>query len=566
MEILKEWYRKSLIVSVLVVASSILGMEARASEAAPVVSGTVSSQEEGRMEGVLVSAKAEGSSITVTVVSDKEGHYSFPADRIKPGKYRFGIRAIGYELNDQIEIEIQANKPAQLNLTLQKTKDLSAQLSNAEWLMSIPGTAEQKMFRGSCVDCHSMQRIFRSTYTAETFIPILRRMGYYTAAAGPEEEKRGAASARADTAPPQGSNATGMAGPPVSAIGAADLAKYLSSVNLSTSTDGKWSYELKTLPRPTGQGTKVVITEYDLPRPKCQPHDVVVDREGMVWYVDFVDNYLGRLNPKTGETTEWETPLLKPTAGKSNLDLKIDKDGNPWIAMRAQGGIAMFNKKTQQFTSWSTPPQYNFARMNVSMLSLNEDGTVSFKDSPSFKVYKLNPTTGEIATYPMPNDFYGIRSDSHDNLYLASINSHKIGMLDAKTGEWSVYSPPTAQAGPRRGDVDSKDRFWFAEYFAGQIGMFDPKTKQIKEWPLPFKPWSGPYDVAVDKDGDVWAGGEFMDYIFRLDPNTGQITSYLLPTLDVNVRRVTVDNFSTPPVFWVGENHRAKIAKLEALN
>ena len=68
----------------------------------------------------------------------------------------------------------------------------------------------------------------------------------------------------------------------------------------------------------------------------------------------------------------------------------------------------------------------------------------------------------------------------HDNLYLASINSHKIGMLDAKTGEWWLYSPPTAQAGPRRGDVDSKDRFWFAEYFAGQIGMFDPENQANK--------------------------------------------------------------------------------------
>ena len=46
------------------------------------------------------------------------------------------------------------------------------------------------------------------------------------------------------------------------------------------------------------------------------------------------------------------------------------------------------------------------------MLSLNENGNMWFKDSPALKVYKLNPTTGEIATYPMPNDFYGIRSDS----------------------------------------------------------------------------------------------------------------------------------------------------------
>ena len=96
--------------------------------------------------------------------------------------------------------------------------------------------------------------------------------------------------------------------------------------------------------------------------------------------------------------------------------------------------------------------------------------------------------------------------------------------------------------------------------------MFDPKTKQIKEWPVEPRPWSGPYDVVVDKNGEVWGGGEFTDYVFRLDPKTGNVTRYLLPTVDINMRNVTVDNATTPVTFWVGENHQAKIAKLEPLN
>jgi len=41
---------------------------------------------------------------------------------------------------------------------------------------------------------------------------------------------------------------------------------------------GAWSYELKELPRVKGKGTRVVITEYDLPRKPLMPHDVIVDR------------------------------------------------------------------------------------------------------------------------------------------------------------------------------------------------------------------------------------------------------------------------------------------------
>ena len=113
--------------------------------------------------------------------------------------------------------------------------------------------------------------------------------------------------------------------------------------------------------------------------------------------------------------------------------------------------------------------------------------------------------------------------------------------------------------------MDSRDRFWFGEYKVGKIGMFDTKTKQFKEWGVPPMPWSGPYDVAVDKNGEIWAGGEHTDYLFRLNPKTGQVTTYLLPTLEMNIQKVSIDNSTNPVTIWVGENHQAKIAKVEPL-
>ena len=47
------------------------------------------------MEGVLVSAKKTGSTITTTVVTDEKGHYAFPASRLQPGHYDMTIRAVG---------------------------------------------------------------------------------------------------------------------------------------------------------------------------------------------------------------------------------------------------------------------------------------------------------------------------------------------------------------------------------------------------------------------------------------------------------------------------------------
>src|ERR1700704_2807953 len=76
------------------------------------LSGQVSSAEEGLMEGVLVSAKKDGSSVTTTVVSNDKGQYSFPADRLVPGHYNITIRAAGYNLSGPKTVDIGAGAAA----------------------------------------------------------------------------------------------------------------------------------------------------------------------------------------------------------------------------------------------------------------------------------------------------------------------------------------------------------------------------------------------------------------------------------------------------------------------
>jgi virginiamycin B lyase len=69
----------------------------------------------------------------------------------------------------------------------------------------------------------------------------------------------------------------------------------------------------------------------------------------------------------------------------------------------------------------------------------------------------------------------------------------------------------------------------------------------------------------IDKHDEAWTGSMTTDQILRLDTKTGQFTEYLLPR-STNVRRVFVDNATTPVTFWVGSNHGASIIKLEPLD
>src|SRR5262249_10995977 len=134
---------------------------------------------EGAMEGVLVTAKKAGSTIAITVVTGKDGHYSFPASRLEPGEYAVWIRAVGYDLDGKGAAQVAAGKTANLDLRLKKTRHLSAKLTNAEWLQSMPGTPKQKDMLLNCVSCHTVERIVRSTHDPKEFMQVQARMTTY---------------------------------------------------------------------------------------------------------------------------------------------------------------------------------------------------------------------------------------------------------------------------------------------------------------------------------------------------------------------------------------------------
>ena len=127
------------------------------------LTGTVSSDAEGNMEGVVVTAKKPGSIVEVSVTTDAQGRYTFPENRLDPGEYTISIRAVGYDIDCPTKATVESEKTTTTDIKLKKTKNLASQLTNAEWMMSIPGTEEQKAALLNCVGCHTLERIVRST-------------------------------------------------------------------------------------------------------------------------------------------------------------------------------------------------------------------------------------------------------------------------------------------------------------------------------------------------------------------------------------------------------------------
>jgi virginiamycin B lyase len=525
------------------------------------LNGQVSSADEGPMEGVLVSAKKDGSTVTTTVVSNDKGRFSFPAGRLEPGHYNLSIRAAGYVLSGPKSIDVGADGSGTADLKLGKSNNVVGQLSNAEWLASMPGDDKIKSFLPDCVGCHTLQRVFTSPHSADEWKNVFVRMGRYAPESVPARPQLllsgGARSER----------------PRVPASMVNDAAEFLASVSLSN--PDREEVTLQRLPRPKGRATRVIITEYDLARKEALPHDVVIDPDGHAWYSDFGNEMVGELDPKTGKVTDYPLSLLKADEPKGSLGLELDPDGNLWVGMSYQGGASKVDRKTKTVTAYPLPADWQSPTTQTNMVTpthMNVDGKVWMTDTDNGHLYRLDLKTGKwenlgeaTTTDGKTIRGYGLPSDKDNNVYLLSFGDTRIGEVDAKTKVAKIWTTPMVHSKPRRGRVDNQDRLWFAEYGGNNIAVFDPATQIIKEWKLPTA-WSAPYDVAMTKDAtEVWTGSMLTDQVARLNPKTDEIVEYLLPH-STNIRRVFVDDSGPRPVFWAGNNHGAAIIRVEPLD
>jgi streptogramin lyase len=546
--------------AIVSIAGLLIGLTTMGANA-QTLSGKVSSADEGLMEGVLVSAKKEGSTVTTTVASNAKGEFRFPADRIEPGRYNVTIRAAGYVLTGPKQVDVAAGAPASAEIKLSKAKSIQAQLSNAEWLISAPGDERTKSFLTNCVGCHTLQRVFSAMHTPEEWKNVFVRMGRYAPESVPSRPQLllqgGPRSER----------------PRVAANQMDQAAEFL--VNASVNNPDNESHAFTQLPRPKGRSTNVIITEYDLPRKEALPHDVIVDMDGHAWYSDFGNQFVGELDPKTGKVTDYPLQTLRQDQPKGPLNVEFDPDGNIWVGMSYQAGASKIDRKTKQVTTYPLPKEWQGITSQTNMVTpthMYVDGKVWMEDTENGRIFRLDLKSGQwedrgVATTAKGETVrgYGLPVDKENNLFLMEFGSTKIGKLDAKTNVAQIWSTPMARSRPRRGRFDDQNHLWFAEYGANRIAMFDPATETIKEWKLPTE-WGAPYDAVPTKGGaEAWTGSMLNDHVARLNAKTDEIVEYLLPR-NTNIRRVFVQETGPRPVLWVGNNHGSAIVKVEPLD
>jgi len=95
------------------------------------------------------------------------------------------------------------------------------------------------------------------------------------------------------------------------------------------------------------------IKEWTLPDPGARPRRIAIDADDNVWYTDFAHGFLGRLDPKTGKITEWQSP-----AGPQSQPYGIAyTHGALWYceSYAKPNTIVRFDPNTEKFQTWAIP-------------------------------------------------------------------------------------------------------------------------------------------------------------------------------------------------------------------
>src|SRR5260221_706796 len=122
----------------------------------------------------------------------------------------------------------------------------------------------------------------------------------------------------------------------------------------------------------------------------------------------------------------------------------------------------------------------------------------------------------------------------------------------------NAWQAPTRGSRPHDPLAAKDGAVWYTGQLANVLGRVDPKTSEIREFPLK-TPHSGPHGLQEDREGNIWYTGNTGSLIGKLDPKTGQVTEYQTPEFG-DPHTLIFDNSG---ILWFTMQNANRIGRLD---
>ena len=266
----------------------------------------------------------------------------------------------------------------------------------------------------------------------------------------------------------------------------------------------------------------VDIKEWQVPWDQTRPRDPYVDQQHRVWFVGQSGDYIAVLKSELGQFHQF-----KLDSGTGPHNLIVDKQGQVWYAGNRAAHIGKLDPVTGNITKYPMPDP---KATDPHTLIFGKKRDIWFTVQHGNFVGHLDMDTGQIQLMPLPTPHarpYGIVLDNTHSPWFVEFGTHKFGTIDPDTHTVREIPLSRSEARPRRLGVSSSGVIWYVDYAGGYLGSYHPKTGHIQEWPVPGGSDARPYAMTIDEQDRVWfvETGSKANRLVGFDIQTGNVIS-----------------------------------------
>ncbi len=165
------------------------------------------------------------------------------------------------------------------------------------------------------------------------------------------------------------------------------------------------------------------------------PYGIDVNpQDGSVWYAKLYANKLGRIDPKTLDIVEFDTPVIGPRRPR------FAPNGILWIPGFDAGELLNFDPETEKFTTYSLPTLAPGEYETPYALNVQaRTDLVWITSNMSDRILSFDPITETFTSYPLPTRVSYLRDlvftedgkicSSHSNLPAYAIEGGLAGFI-----------------------------------------------------------------------------------------------------------------------------------------
>ncbi len=251
-------------------------------------------------------------------------------------------------------------------------------------------------------------------------------------------------------------------------------------------------------------------------------------------YMDELAEYLGRVRGPGNSPLNLK-PLPRPTGDAAQVvitEFDLSRPDMPGWIMKHNG------------TDWSEGTPSRWDGRAAHDVAVDNGGYIWFADdaTPERTLGKLDPRTGRITDYKLADAANAAESshalvfDQQGNIWFANGTEGSPTKFDPETGKFFRF--PRPQNFPFSGDfitLDSKGNVW-SPHREGAFKL-DPRTGKYTNYSA--APEKANYDLAADKEDNVWVSQPGGNRMAVVDPHTGKVGQFPLTPQDSQALEIT---------------------------